>query len=250
MSVLAGTASDDVPAILATGRAGIDTIFLSMSGRHPEGRDAEYLQWHSLDHRPEQHRLATVRASLRIVSTPACRAARAASDPRYDATDHLMTYFFGSRSGLAGFNELSVALAGSGRTAHRLPLVERGVYALDGLFAAPRIKAGADVLPWWPTLGIYVLMERGRAPEPTGLVEVPGVGGVLWGGAVPMEPPYSTASNSGLHVTYCLLDEDPITTANRLRPVLEQRWGRAGLTPLLAAPFHTLIPYEWDRYLP
>ena len=35
-----------------------------------------------------------VRASLRLVSTPACRAARAASQDRYDAIDHVMTYFF------------------------------------------------------------------------------------------------------------------------------------------------------------
>src|SRR5215813_871488 len=164
MSVLAGTASDDVPAILATGRAGIDTIFLSMSARHPEKCDAEYLEWHSLDHRPEQHRLATLRASFRVVSTPACRAARAASDPRYEATDHLMTYLFANAGGLSGFNDLSVGLAEAGRTTHRLPLVERGVYRLEGLFDAPRIKAGADVLPWWPTKGVYLLIERGAAP--------------------------------------------------------------------------------------
>ena len=40
-------------------------------GAIPTGRDAEYLRWHTLDHRPEQHRLAGVRASLRLVSTPA-----------------------------------------------------------------------------------------------------------------------------------------------------------------------------------
>jgi hypothetical protein len=221
-----------------------------MSGRHPEGRDAEYLEWHSLDHRPEQHRLAALRASFRVVSTPACRAARAASDPRYDATDHLMTYLFANTDGLAGFNDLSVGLAQAGRTSHRLPLVERGVYHLDGLIAAPRIKAGADVLPWWPTRGIYLLIERGPVVEPTGLVESAGVGGVLWGAAVPMEPPYATAPNNGLHVTYCLLDDDPPKTGERLRPLLEQRWARSGITPLLAAPFHTLVPYEWSRFLP
>jgi hypothetical protein len=29
-----------------------------MSARAPDGRDAEYVEWPSLDHRPEQHRLA------------------------------------------------------------------------------------------------------------------------------------------------------------------------------------------------
>ena len=55
---LPGTPSDDVDGVLATGRGEIGTLFVSMARRHPEGRDAEYLRWHTLDHRPEQHRLA------------------------------------------------------------------------------------------------------------------------------------------------------------------------------------------------
>lgn len=94
MSILVGTPSDDAPAILATGRTDITTLFVSMSARHPEGHDADYLEWHSLDHRPEQHRLESLRASLRLVSTPACRAARVIANERYEATDHLMTYLF------------------------------------------------------------------------------------------------------------------------------------------------------------
>jgi hypothetical protein len=45
---LVGTPSDDVPDILATGRSSISTIFISMSARHPRGRDADYIEWHSL----------------------------------------------------------------------------------------------------------------------------------------------------------------------------------------------------------
>ena len=81
---LPGTPSDEVTEILATGSGDITTMFVSMATRHPEGTDAEYLRWHTLDHRPEQHRLSAVRASLRLVSTPACRAARAVSTSRFD----------------------------------------------------------------------------------------------------------------------------------------------------------------------
>jgi hypothetical protein len=249
MSVLSGTASDGAPAILATGRSDITTIYVSMSGRHPEGRDANYLEWHSLDHRPEQHRLPALRTSFRVVSTPACRAARAASHSRYDATDHLMTYLFTDLGGMPSFNELSIALAQAGRVPHRLPLVERGVYRRDGMVAAPRIKAGADVLPWWPTKGVYVLIERGQAP-PGDLVDIAGVGGIMWGGALPLDPPFTTTPNTGLQITYCFLDDDPATTGERLRPALEKRWTGSGIEPLLAAPFHTIVPYEWDRFLP
>jgi hypothetical protein len=249
MSVLVGTPSDDVPAMLATGRTDVTTIYVSMSARHPDGRDADYVEWHSLDHRPEQHRLRTLRASFRLVSTPACRAARAASDERYDAADHVMTYLFTDRAGLPAFNDLNVAMAQAGRTPYLLPLVERAVYRLDGAVAAPRVKVGADVLPWWPATGVYLLVERGAIP-PGSLVDFPGVGGAWRGGALPMEPPYTTTDNAGLQVTYCFLDGDPAEVGKRLRPALEARWAGSGAEPLLAAPFHAIVAYDWSRYLP
>jgi hypothetical protein len=219
-----------------------------MSARQPEGRDAEYLRWHTLDHRPEQYRLASIRGSLRLVSTPECRAARAAKDERYEAVDHVMTYLFDDVAGLGEFNDLGAALREVGRIPYLLPVVERGVYGLQGMVAAPRMKVGADVLAWWPVLGAYLLVERGNVPV-TDLVEVPGVAGAWWAGAVPTEPLFSTAE-VGTQITYCFLDDDPVGTAERLRPVLEQRWSDARVEPLLAAPFHTLVPHDWERYLP
>jgi hypothetical protein len=251
-NVLVGTASDSVPAILASGRTDVATWFVSMSARHPEGRDAEYLAWHSLDHRPEQHRLGALRASLRLVSTPACRAARAASHARYDAVDHLMTYLFSGVAGLAQFTDLSKGLAQAGRVPYLLPSIERAVYALKGKVAAPRIKAGADVLPWWPARGVYVLIEQGEPPPPAELGDTPGVAGMWWGNSTPIGPPYETIPTSDIKrlITYCFLDEDPVQAAQALRPVLEKRWKAGGIEPLIAAPFNVLVPYQWDRSLP
>ena len=249
MSALVGTPSDDVPAMLATGHTDITTLYVSMSSRHPEGHDAAYLEWHSLDHRPEQHRLAALRTSFRLVSTPACRAARAANDERYNVTDHLMTYMFTDVAGLPAFNDLNMAMIKAGRTPYLLPTVERAVYRLDGTIAAPRIKVGADVLPWWPAKGVYLLIEQGEAPA-SELIDVVGVGGAWWGRALPMAPPFTTKDNSGLQITYCFLDGEPAEVAARLKPVLEQRWARTGIKPLLAAPFHLLVMYEWGRFLP
>ena len=73
--LLPGTPSDEVAGVLSAGRGDITTIFVSMATRHPDGADAEYLRWHTMDHRPEQHRLSTVRASVRLVSTWLCRPA-------------------------------------------------------------------------------------------------------------------------------------------------------------------------------
>lgn len=247
--LIPGTASDELPEVLATGRCGVSTIFTSMSARHPEGRDADFLTWHTIDHRPEQHRLAALRASLRLVSTPACRAARAASNPRYDAVDHVMTYLFADVAGLQGFIDLADALRNGGRIPYLLPSVERAVYRLDGAAAAQRIKAGADVLPWWPAKGIYLLIERGTSAPPE-FIDAPGVGGAWWGTGLSLLVPYATAPNDGLQITYYFLDGEPAQTAERLRPMLAKRWSRFGLEPLLAAPFHVLNPYDLDRFLP
>jgi hypothetical protein len=247
--LLSGIASDDCPPILATGRSDVTTIYTSLAKRHPDGRDAEYLEWHSLDHRPEQHRLAQLRASFRMVSTPDCRAARAASGERYGEADHLQSYFFTDLSAMNGFFDLNGALREAGRSPYELPLVERGVYRVDGKAAAPRIKVGADVLLWWSAKGVYFLIERGGGPI-ADLLDTPGVGGAWWGAAEPLAPPFTTRDNSGLHVGYLFLDDEPAEVGLRLRPRLEQRWSRTGCEPLLAAPFHSLVAYEWDRYLP
>ncbi len=41
---LPGTPSDEIDGVVATGRGDISTLFVSMATRHPEGRDADYLQ--------------------------------------------------------------------------------------------------------------------------------------------------------------------------------------------------------------
>jgi len=245
---LPGTPSDDVDGVLAAGRGEIGTVFVSMARRHPDGRDADYLRWHTLDHRPEQHRLAGVRASLRLVSTPDCRSARAHSDEHFDAIDHVMSYFFTDQSGLTPFLELSTALGGADRKLPLLPPVQRGVYAVARKVAAPRVKIGADVLPWWPTKGVYLLLEKAVNP-PADLVDVDGVGGA-WSVASQDVDGRLASARAGQMLTYCFLDDDPVATADRLRPVLAARWQQDGVEPLLAAPFYPVVPYQWDRYVP
>jgi hypothetical protein len=245
---LPGSPSDEVGDVLAAGRGDITTLFVSMARRHPDGADAEYLRWHTLDHRPEQHRLSAVRASLRLVSTPDCRSARAASPQPYDDIDHVMTYFFTSPAGMEPFLALSKALGDAGRKLALLPPVERGVYDVSGKSAAPRVKVGADVLPWWPTRGAYLLLERGdAAPDP--LLEVDGVVGVWTATSLPVGARLASAP-AGQTVSYCFLDDDPVLTAKRMHSVLQKRWTGGGVVPLFAAPFHAVVPHEWGRHVP
>jgi len=244
-----GTPTDDADGVLGLGASAIEIVYVSMSTRHPEGRDVDFLRWHFLDHRPEQYRLDTLRASLRLVSTPACRAARAASGERFDATDHVMNYFFSDPSGLKPFHNLGRELAKVGRMADLLPGVERGVYAFDGRAADPEAKVGADVLPWWPATGVYLLVEKGRATAAP-LVDVDGIVGAWWGPTAADVPKRYSAARPGDQLTYLFLDDDPVAVAGRLRPVLEQRWSDVGVTGLLAAPFHIAHTNTLTRHLP
>ena len=243
-----GTPSDDVPGVLAEGVTDVTAAVVSMSARDPGGRDAGYIEWHSLDHRPEQHRLRDLRGSLRLVSTPSCRAARAVSAEPYDAVDHVMTYLFADRAALEPFYRLGQALFDAGRMPWRLPRVEVAVCALEGKAAAPRVVAGADVVPWRPALGAYLLIEEGAAAA-ADLVDVPGVAGAWWfaGTSVAMR---AWADATGKQVTLCFLDDDPVAVSDDLRDALERRWSDGTVTPLLAAPFHTITPFEWGRHLP
>jgi hypothetical protein len=257
---LPGTPTDEVVEVLAAGSGEISTLFVSMATRHPDGADADYLRWHTLDHRPEQHRMPSLRASLRLVSTADCRSARAASRGRFDAVDHVMTYFFTDPHGLRPFTDLGAALYNAGRMLPLLPPVERGVYEVQRKVAAPRVKIGADVLPWSPVRGVFLLVERGASPstEPstgpstgpsTDLLEVAGIAGVWSASALEVDAKLANAQ-PGQWLTYCFLDDDPVATAQRLQPVLQAKWSQPGTEPLLAAAFHVVVPYEWDRYVP
>jgi hypothetical protein len=222
--------------------------FISLSAREPDGRDAEYLAWHSLDHRPEQHRLAGLRSSLRLVSTPACRAIRAASVDHYEAVDHVMTYLFSDPRALTRFNDLGAALAAGDRMPLRLPTVEFMTANLAGKVAAPAAAAGADVIPWRPALGVYLIIEQGQVPGDL-LVDVPGVAGVWWYHGDVAPAPYGTDAR-GVQITYCYLEDDPIATAERLGDEVRRRWASGEVVGLLASPFHTLVPFDWTRHLP
>lgn len=248
MTHLEGTPSDVLPDVLATGATDIGHAFISLSEREPAGRDAEYIEWHSLDHRPEQYRLAELRNSLRLVSTPECRAARVASVDQYDAVDHVMTYLFSDLAVLPRFSALGAALDAGGRMPLRLPSAGFMTADLAGKAAAPHAVAGADVIPWRPATGVYLLIEAGQEPADP-LVDVPGVAGAWWYHGALAPAPFSTDAR-GVQVTYCYLDDDPVATAERLGALVRQRWDSGDVRGLLAAPFHLIVPFDWSRHLP
>lgn len=245
---LKGIPTQNLSRVLATGTSDVGYVFVSLSGRDPEGRDAEYIEWHSLDHRPEQYRLPGLRNSLRLVSTPECRAARAANSSPYDLVDHVMTYQFTGAAEIPGFNDLGHALAEGGRMPHRLPSIDYMTADLSGKLAADYAVAGADVIPWRPVTGAYLLIEEGQQ-SPAELLGVPGIAGVWWYSGALAPEPYNRDAR-GRQITYCYLDRDPVDVAALMADTLHDRWAKGDVTALLAAPFYAVVPFEWDKYLP
>jgi hypothetical protein len=243
---MASLPSDDAPAVVACGRTNVRVSMVSMSARAPDGSDAAYLAWHGLDHLPEQYRIPGVRLGARWVSTPACRAARAASSARYDAVDHVVQYLFAEpvAESLDAFFALGAALRAARRMAELLPSVELAGYLLDAITASPRVLVGADVLPWRPARGVYLLIEE-DAGVPESLLAVPGVAGLwTWSGISGVDA--RLASTRGQRLTVAYLDDDPVRTAALIADALAAR----ATSALLAAPFQPVVPWRWDAALP
>jgi hypothetical protein len=253
----AGTPSDADPRIAAFGDGDVAAAVVSLSSRHPDGHDADYLRWHLLDHLPEQYRLGGLRLGQRWVSTPPCRAARAASSAPYDAVDHVVQYLFAEPvdGALANFFPLGAALGGIGRMPMRLPRVAVGGWDLVATAVADRVRVGAAVVPWRPAAGAYLMVERvdpsatTTESGPGPLVRAPGVFGAWqYGGTEPRHP--RMESTTGLVLTVCYLDAPPVEVAGEMETVLARRWAGGSVAPLLAGPFERVVAGEWDRYLP
>jgi len=93
-----------------------------------------------------------------------------------------------------------------------------------GRAAARRVVVGADVVPWRPMTGAYVVIEEGRESS-ADLVDVPGVAGLWWFDGIDIPAPFQ-GSCKGLQITVCYLDDDPLVTAEAIVPVLAERWAQ------------------------
>ena len=234
-------------------RAGV----FSLAQASPDGpqADADYLAWHLLDHLPEQYRNPALVQGLRWVSTPACRARRAArtSDSpdaaRFDPVHHVTHYLFAEPvdQALEDFLALGGELAGLDRYPIRLPAVMLANYDVAAVAAAARVKVTPPSIPFRPTRGAYLVVEpvapTAGSELPDHLAELVAVDGVA--GAWRFDPSGRRGDRfdaAGLAVTLCYLDEDPVAVAPALEAVLDAAWRRWGTAPALAGPFETVRP--------
>ncbi|HEY3143378.1 MAG TPA: hypothetical protein VGJ86_19730 [Acidimicrobiales bacterium] len=217
---------------------------LSMSARHPDGDDAAYLEWHMLDHLPEQYRIAAIRSGQRWVSTARCRKARLVSKAPFDAVDHLVSYLFADDA-LDEFFRLGGELRGLDRMPILLPRIHVGIWDLVDKAANPAALVAADVVPWRPNRGVYLILDRtGSTDAAAALACVDGVAGVWRFQGTSGR--HARAQDCGeIEATICYLDGDPVGAAEAIAAHI-----LPGESMMLAAPFESMVPFDWDRVLP
>ncbi len=238
--------------------------FFSLSHRAADGDDRAYLDWHQMDHMPEQYQLPGMVLGQRWASTAACRAARAAEAGDWSLVEHVVCYLMGNPldETIDEFLRLGRHLAELGRFSRSLPSQYRGALRLLEARAAPRVLISDEVVPYRPHRGVYLIIDEPAVDEPQdaflqrlhtevlpALVSVPGVAGAWAFGTTPSirRPMFS---DGRYRMTLCYLDDDPPATGERLAPLVNRAWAPAPARLVLAAPFESMMRWEWDRFGP
>lgn len=243
--------------------------FFSLTSGAVGGDDDSYLEWHLLDHQPEQYSIPGIRLGTRWRADDECVALRlAASDdlaPVRHAVSYLMTEPVDDT--LRQFARLGRRMAESGRLPVRAVSNLLGAYHLLQAHASPRVLVSPEAIPFRPHLGVVLLVEsvRGQpadveawarwhhAEHVPGLLATPGVAGVL---------SFRSSSLLGLgedqgrrygmpswdpgdrFVTVVHLDDAVAPTTERLDPVLRTRWRDGIVSPDLAGPFRSMVSFD------
>jgi hypothetical protein len=215
-----------------------------------------YNEWHQLDHLPEQFPLPGIVFGQRWVSTPACRAARAVSDPELDPVHYVTCYLMAEPIGptLDDFFALGAELHRLDRFHQHRRAHLTGPFAVRGAEAAPRVLVSAAAVPYRAHLGLYVVVEQvGAEDGPDGcasaLLEVDGVAGVwTFANAPGLESRRWTEGQR--RITVCWLDDDPLAVAVRIAPLVAALPEPARSRVTFAGPFETITPWQWDWFDP
>jgi hypothetical protein len=209
--------------------------FFSFTEITDPGEHRAYNEWHQLDHMPEQFPLRGIAYGQRWVSTPACRAARAASGARLDPI-HYMTLYLVTEpvdETLREFRQLGRDLYDAGRFhLHRHSHLS-GPFALVDSAVAPRVLISAEAVPYRPHCGVYAIVQAASATAPD-LDVVCATDGVAGAWAF---------ADEAQRITIAWLDGEPLRVAAALASVAEPGDGVE-----LAGPFETITPWQWGWF--
>jgi hypothetical protein len=181
--------------------------------------------------------------------------------------DHVVCYLMGNPvdQTIDDFFTLGRHLAELGRFAGALPAQYVGALRLLETHAAPRVLVSAEVVPFRPNRGVYLIVEEpleGIEPEVRdaylqrqhveilpGLVSVPGVAGAWAFATTPAirRPPFT---DGAFRMTLCYLDDEPAAVGERLGAHIERAWKDVPARIVLGAPYESMMSWEWNRFGP
>jgi hypothetical protein len=226
--------------------------FFSLTGGAEGGDDAAYLRWHLLDHEPEQHAIAGLRASTRWIADDDCLAARLFASDALEPARHAVQYLFAepAEPSLEEFVALAARLRAEGRFPHRARSLLLGAYDATAAGAAPRAVVSAAALPHRAHRGVVLVVESAaEAPDLGSLLEIEGVAGACAYAAgdrlgrgpdqgrrfgLPAWDPQDRT------ITVVYVEGDLRTTTAALRGPLERRWSADRAIPELAVPLRSM----------
>ena len=204
-----------------------------------------YNEWHQLDHMPEQYPLDGIAYGQRWVSTPACRAARAVSEPLLDPIHYMTLYLMTEPVDrtLREFMQLGRDLHAVERFhLHRKAWLS-GPFPFRAADVAPRVLISAEAVPYRPNRGVYVEVEEvagDEAVDPTdhlgALCAVPGVAGA-W-----------SFADDERRVTVTWLDAPPLDLCEPLATIVARRRAASPGRTVFAGPLETITPWQWDWF--
>ena len=243
----------------------VEVGFFSFTEITDPSEHRAYNEWHQLDHMPEQYPLPGIVFGQRWVSTPACAAARIVADGPEAAAHYVTLYLMTGPIDvtLREFADTGQRLRALGRFHLHRNAVLAGPHQWLDAHAAPRVLVDPAAVPYRPNRGVYVIVEEpvdGADPEAADAwirslheswadraCAVPGVAGV-WQFATSPRLRGPGWTDGQRRITVCYLDDDPLTVADALAPLVRERWDAGVVRPRYAGPLETVVPYQWDWF--
>lgn len=220
--------------------------------------DGSYLRWHLLDHMPEQYQLPGIHYAQRYIADGDYLDSRIAAAEPLAQVGNIVNYLVGDpvQKTFDDLMELRHRLEEIGRFPEVRPMLQLRLLALLRWYAAPRALISAEVMPFRPHRGAFVVVEEPTSTDVEtwlrwlhtdhypAVLSIPGVAGVWMYGSTSTWDPHPMAKGDPQYISVIYLDDEPLAATKLLVPLVQDRWQSGAVRPLFAGPFRTMITWE------
>jgi hypothetical protein len=236
----------------------VKAAFFSFTPPAPPDDDGSYLRWHLLDHMPEQYQLPGIQLAQRYIADGDYPGSRLVGAGDLEQVGNVVNYLVGDpvQQTHDDFMELGPRFAERGRFPQRRPVLQIRMPALLSWYASPAALIGAEVVPFRPHRGVFVIVEEPTSTDMGGwlhwlhtvhypaVLATPGTAGVWMYGSTKTWNLHPATQGDPQYITMIYLDEDPLTVSEVLASQLQERWQSGAVRPLFAGPLRTMIQWE------